>query len=152
MKTFILLIVCIFLGALTSCSYNTTSPQLIPNIWEGTGSSFQSTGISMQSIVSLTPFMARGTEPFWALEQTSTGVKFSRPDTTGTGMILETWYTSVQTNSGTTIMINATPITVDLPISTTLTLGTCTDGMSDIVYTYSITLAYGTGILSGCAN
>lgn len=53
-------------------------------------------------VTPLTPFMAKGTEPFWALEQTATGARFSEPSATG---VTETWYTSVETIVGGTISI-----------------------------------------------
>jgi uncharacterized membrane protein len=30
--------------------------------------------------------------------------------------------------------------------------GACSDGMSETLYVYTISVSYGTGILSGCAN
>jgi uncharacterized membrane protein len=97
----------------------------------------------------LTPFVARGTEPFWALEQTATGVRFSEPSATG---VTETWYTSIETLVGSTISIVGTPVTAGLPLSATLTPVSCSDGMSDIVYAYTAVVTIGTGTLSGCAN
>ncbi|MDQ5968783.1 MAG: hypothetical protein QG561_968 [Patescibacteria group bacterium] len=150
MKLNISIIICLFLGIVSGCTY---IPMQSPNpiIMEDKGNSMQSTGNSIFPVVPLTPFIARGTEPFWSLVQTSTGVKFSRPDNSS-GMILETWYTSVQTNSGTNILISGTPITPDLPIGATLIPGACSDGMSETPYVYTISVSYGTGILSGCAN
>ncbi|MBC7498282.1 hypothetical protein H7170_01425 [Candidatus Gracilibacteria bacterium] len=97
----------------------------------------------------LTPFVARGTEPFWALEQTATGARFSQPSMTTT---TETWYTSIETIVGATISIVGTPVATGSALSATLTPGSCSDGMSDIVYTYTAVIILGTGTLSGCAN
>ena len=97
----------------------------------------------------LTPFMAKGTEPFWALEQTATGARFSEPSATG---VAETWYTSVETIVGMTISIVGTPVTTGATLSATLTPGACSDGMSDIIYAYTAVVTLGTGTLSGCAN
>lgn len=82
----------------------------------------------------LTPFIARGTEPFWAFEQTATGAKYSAPGVLG---VDEWFYTSTQTNSGGQIIVVATPIASGSVINLTLTPGTCSDGMSDTIYGYT---------------
>jgi uncharacterized membrane protein len=101
------------------------------------------------SPVSLIPFNARWTEPFWAFEQTATWAKYSAP---WIAWVDEFLYSSVQTNSGGQIIVVATPIASGSVINLTLTPGTCSDGMSDIVYSYSASWTLGSGSLVGCAN
>ncbi len=96
-----------------------------------------------------TLFLARGTEPFWALEQTATGAKFSRPDADG---VAEIWYSSVETSSGTSIIIVGTPISIGLPLRAVITPHTCSDGMSDTVYNHTVLVTLGSENLSGCAD
>ena len=148
MHKYLTIIALLSLGLLASCTNPfqsapvITLPQPIP----------VATGIVVPpapTITVLTPFVARGTEPFWALEQTATGARFSEPSMTAT---TETWYTSVETIVGTTISIVGTPVTTGPTLSATLTSGACSDGMSDVVYTYTAIITLGTGTLSGCAN
>lgn len=133
------------LGLLTSCTNPFQSaPVVTPLISVATG-----VVIPIPATTSLTPFMAKGTEPFWALEQTATGARFSEPSITG---VAETWYTSVETIVGTTISIVGIPVTTGATLSAILTPGACSDGMSDNVYVYTAIITLGTGTLSGCAN
>ncbi|MBC7503625.1 hypothetical protein H7169_01525 [Candidatus Gracilibacteria bacterium] len=135
-------------GFITSCSlFNSSNSITVPVVPSPTV-----TGATLPlplPLVALTPFLARGTEPFWALEQTSTGAKFSQPNSTG---VVESWYTSIQTNSGGTITILGTPVSTGSSIGAVLTPGTCSDGMSDTAYSYTAIVTLSTGILSGCAN
>lgn len=96
-----------------------------------------------------TPIIARGTEPFWSFVQTSTGAHYSFPDATG---VTQYVYTLTQTNSGAQIIVSATPVASGSAINLTLTPGTCSDGMSDLVYAYTASGTYGTQSLMGCAN
>jgi uncharacterized membrane protein len=100
-------------------------------------------------VKSRTLFLARGTEPFWALEQTATGAKFSRPDADG---VAEIWYSSIETSSGASIIIVGTPISIGLPLRAVITPHTCSDGMSDIVYHHTVLVTVGPEKLSGCAD
>lgn len=47
------------------------------------------------TILAITPFFARGTEPFWIFEQSATGAIYSTPN--GTGGITTIAYTTTQT-------------------------------------------------------
>jgi uncharacterized membrane protein len=58
----------------------------------------------------------------------------------------------VETLSGSTIIVNATPVATGSLIQVTLVLGTCSDGMSDIVYPYNATLVLPSETRIGCAN
>ncbi len=115
-KTLSHIVVIVSLGFLASCTSlsgpSTTPVPIVPPLVPS------KTGAVLPIPVALTPFIARGTEPFWALEQTMTGAKFSRPEASG---VTETWYTSVQTNSSGSISIVATPVSVGIPLSATLT-------------------------------
>lgn len=125
----ILLVGGILVFLISSCATQTTTPQVTPTPVEKT-----QTAAVQPAVQALTPFIARGTEPFWAFEQTSTGAKYSAPGVSG---VDEFSYTSVQTNSGGQIIIVATPVASGSAINLTLTPGTCSDGMSDIIYSYS---------------
>lgn len=103
------------------------------------------------AIAVLTPFLARGTEPFWTFQQTATGAKYSVPGGM-MGGIDESYYTTTETLSGTTIIVNATPIATGSLIQVTLIPGTCSDGMSDLAYTYNATLILPSETRTGCAN
>ncbi len=129
------------LGFIASCTNPFQStPVATPPISVATG-----VVIPVPTTVPLTPFIAKGTEPFWALEQTATGARFSEPGMTG---VIETWYTSVQTIVGASISIVGTPVTTGLPLSAVVTPGTCSDGMSDIIYAYTAVITLGTRTLS----
>jgi uncharacterized membrane protein len=95
--------------------------------------------------------LARGTEPFWAFQQTATGAKYSVPGGM-MGGVDEMYYTTVETISGTTIIVNATPIATGSLIQVTLVPGTCSDGMSDLIYAYNATLVLPSETRTGCAN
>ncbi len=96
-----------------------------------------------------TIFIARGNEPFWSFEQTATGARFLRP---GQEVVEETLYTSIETHSGTSILISATPVSTGSNIGVVLSPGVCSDGMSDIVYSYSVKLTLQNEVLNGCAQ
>ena len=146
MQKSVTLIAIISLGFLTSCTNPFQSaPVMTPPVSVATGVVI----IPTPTVVPLTPFMAKGTEPFWALEQTATGARFSEPSMTG---VTETWYTSVETIVGMTISIVGTPVTTGPALSAILTPGACSDGMSDNIYAYIAVITLGTGTLSGCAN
>ncbi len=145
MQKILTIIAILSLGIITSCTnLFQSTPVVTPPISVATG-----VVILPPATVLLTPFIAKGTEPFWALEQTATGARFSEPSMTG---VTETWYTSIQTNVGASISIVGTPVTTGLPLGALLTPGTCSDGMSDIIYAYTAIITLGTGTLSGCAN
>ena len=63
----------------------------------------QETGSVLPTLTPPKLFIAKGTEPFWSLEQTFTGAKFSEP---GTEAVIETWYKTTQTLSGNIILVN----------------------------------------------
>lgn len=101
--------------------------------------------------VTVTPLILRGTEPFWSFSQTATG--YAVYSTPGTGSVEERYYTTTEVLVGTDIIITATPQNLgDLSISAQVSPGTCSDGMSDIVYPYTVNLSYGLTPFTGCGQ
>jgi uncharacterized membrane protein len=98
----------------------------------------------------LTPFLSRGTEPFWAFEQTATGGVYTLPDPLGG--ITTILYTTTETMVGPQLVVTATPVSTGSGLTVTLTPGMCSDGMSDISYAYSAQLVIGVDTYNGCAN
>lgn len=139
----IFLLGAILVSLVSGCATQTVTPQVTPTPVEKTQTA------ATQPVQALTPFIARGTEPFWAFEQTATGAKYSAPGESG---VDEFSYTSVQTNSGSQIIVVATPIASGSVINLTLTPGTCSDGMSDGVYAYNVLWTFWAQTLVGCAN
>ena len=72
---------------------------------------------------------SNGTEPFWNFQASGTNLVFMEPGMT-TGISTETFAISM-TQTPTTVSINGSGF------DALLTLQTCSDGMSDIVYAYS---------------
>jgi len=99
----------------------------------------------------VTPLILRGTEPFWSFSQTATGYAvYSIP---GASAVEERYYTTTEALVGTDIIITATPQNPsDLPISAQVSPATCSDGMSDIVYPYTVNLSYGLVAYTGCGQ
>lgn len=68
---------------MTSCTlpFQTPSAPLVPVSSGAVAPSIVATGTVTPPplIATLTPFTARGTEPFWAFQQTATGAKYSVP-------------------------------------------------------------------------
>jgi uncharacterized membrane protein len=137
---------------MTSCTLPFQSPT-VPVVPMSSGVAPISTGVSLlpPAIATLTPFLARGTEPFWAFVQTATGAIYSVPGGL-MGGVDEMYYTTIETISGTTIIVAATPIATGSLIQVTLVPGTCSDGMSDIIYPYNATLVLPSETRTGCAN
>ena len=79
----------------------------------------------------LVSYIARWTEPFWYFEYSGSTIIWQSPSTTGT--ISLTYTGVVQTTSGATYSFNdAWGL-----FSATIAVGTCSDGMSDTVYTWN---------------
>lgn len=98
-----------------------------------------------------TPLTLRGAEPFWTFVQSATGSAiFSLP---GDPSVEEYSYTTTEVLAGTDIVITATPVLPGgTPISALVSPGTCSDGMSDIVYSYTVNLSYGINSYVGCGQ
>ena len=87
---------------------------------------------------------SNGTEPFWNFQASGTNLVFMEPGMT-TGISTETFAISM-TQTPTTVSINGSGF------DALLTLQTCSDGMSDIVYDYSSQVTKWSETLMGCAN
>lgn len=89
-------------------------------------------------------FSWNGTEPFWGFSASGTTLQLREASISGPMDI--TTYTGVtMTNVGTWVNMTASGMTLDL------VLGTCSDGMSDIVYDYSSSFVW-VNTYTGCAN
>ncbi len=138
-RTPIILFMCIFM--LSACSW-----------WAPTTPTTQTISAEQPvSIVATTPLLLRGTEPFWSFSQSATGTAtYSIP---GLSSVEERYYTTTEMIVGSDIIITATPVNpADAPISVQVSSGTCSDGMSDIVYPYTVNLSYGLTPYSGCGQ
>lgn len=90
-------------------------------------------------------FKASGTEPFWWADITANATTFTRPGEAG---ITEKVYQTAQDEKdGITVIKD-----VKWEFFITLKKEPCSDGMSDIVYGYSASVAVGAENLKGCAN
>ena len=86
--------------------------------------------------------IARGTEPFWYFSASGSTLIWQAPGTSA--VVTETFTGVILTNSGSSIAINGTGI------NATLTLNSCSDGMSDISYDYEANVNKGSTVFSGC--
>lgn len=107
--------------------------------------------VSNTTSVMVTPLTLRGTEPFWAFSQTATGhAVYSTP---GAASVIDKYYTTTEVSIGSGLVITAVPQNPsDSPISALVLSGTCSDGMSDIVYPYTVNLSYGLTSYTGCGQ
>lgn len=154
MKKIILLIVCISL--LFSCSQEesqentdmlTVEDTVIDSQQEQWDQSQQGdVETDSESLdLSTTSFTWNGTEPFWWFS--ASGSTFILREPSDTGPMATTTFTGVTiTNSGTSVNMVSADMNLDL------VLGSCSDGMSDLVYTYSSSFTAGALSYTGCAN
>lgn len=84
-----------------------------------------------------------GTEPFFAFRFLSGSLTWEEPGESGT---ISTSFSGASTQSGSSITIIAGDFTGSL------TLWTCSDGMSDNVYPYTLSVQKDIRTLSGCAR
>ena len=89
-------------------------------------------------------FSGNGTEPFWGFNASWSTLLLREPSDSGP-MDMTYFSGVVMTNSGTSVNMTASWMSLDLA------LGTCSDGMSDIVYTYSSIFNAWATSYSGCA-
>ena len=92
------------------------------------------------------PFRAVGTEPFWALDIDSTGLRFRTPDDTS-GVH---WPPSSRVVTGDTSRWIAK--TVRGKIEARIWPAQCSDGMSDRTWEYAATVRVDTTSYTGCAE
>jgi len=87
---------------------------------------------------------ARGTEPFWYFSASGSTLVWQAPGESD----IET-----QTFTGITLSASGSSYILDgTGISAFIALGSCSDGMSDITYAYSIDVTKQTENFNGCAN
>jgi uncharacterized membrane protein len=91
-----------------------------------------------------TSFTGNGTEPFWGFTASGTTLILREPSDSGP-MDTTTFSGVSMSNVGTSVNMTASGMNLNL------TLGTCSDGMSDIVYTYSTAFTAGATSYTGCA-
>lgn len=98
----------------------------------------------------LDSYIARGTEPFWYFEYSGSTIVWQSPAATGTVSIIYSGVT--QTVSGSSYNFND----ANGEFSATITVGTCSDGMSEMTYTWNANVLITTGInqwiYKGCAS
>lgn len=90
-------------------------------------------------------FKASGNEPFWWADISANSTTFSRPGEEG--IIEKIYQTAQEEKDDMTIIKDAKG-----EFFITLKKEPCSDGMSDIAYTYSASVAVGAENLKGCAN
>lgn len=90
-------------------------------------------------------FKCVGTEPFWSLEITDKVIRYSDP-------VSQESYKVTQKKSAWGFSENAAFVIKTKYTSAAVTLGDCSDGMSDELYTYTIVFEKNDGVLAGCCN
>ncbi len=124
---------------LAACDQLTPAPAPDPTPPPATSTVFGGLDLSQ-------PFTVRGNEPFWAIAVTPTSLDYSgvdRPQETAANPGPQVT-TAVATWTVTTSLNN--------PLVVVLTVGPCSDGMSDVVYPLSATVIRPGETLTGCAG
>ena len=91
------------------------------------------------------PFQALGTEPFWAVEVLPGQLRYSDPEN-----IAGTTFAATESREATGVRYSGTMS--GQPISLLVQPGTCSDGMSDTVYPWTVVLTKDGRRLQGCAR
>ena len=90
-------------------------------------------------------FTGNGTEPFWGFS--ASGSTLILKEASDTWPMNQTIFSSVlMISSGSSVEMSSSDMNI------TLTLESCSDGMSDIVYDYSSSFSSGSLNYTGCAN
>jgi uncharacterized membrane protein len=110
------------------------------------GEGRQDTSVEADSGNIAAPLRALGTEPFWALDIDSTGLRFITPDDTS-GIRFPPL---VPTSSGDTVVWVGE--TERAAIDVRIWRERCSDGMSDRVYTFAATVRIAATTYRGCAD
>lgn len=144
MKSIYITSVLLVISTLSACTLAPSTPQSQPT-------SPSIPVVTNTASVTVTPLTLRGTEPFWSFSRTATGLAvYTIP---GTSSVEERYYTTMETLVGTDIIITATPQNpADLAISAQVSPAICSDGMSDIIYPYTVNLSYGLTPYIGCGQ
>jgi uncharacterized membrane protein len=94
-------------------------------------------------------YIARGNEPFWAVNVTREGIVFLEPERIDG---VRGPY-AAPTRQGTTLVFRTVlRDSIDIPLELTLEERTCSDGMSDHTYTHAATARVGDRMFRGCAE
>jgi uncharacterized membrane protein len=89
-------------------------------------------------------FSARGNEPFWRVDIKGADISLTRPDAPAV----------TAANAGLAATANQAIWTAragQSPVVVTVTRGDCSDGMSDLAYSYQAEVKWGAETLKGCA-
>lgn len=134
MKSVYITSILVVMSTLSACTLTPSSPQTEPTLPS-------LPVVTNTASIVVTPLTLRGTEPFWSFSQTATGYAvYSIP---GVSAVEERYYTTTEAIVGTDIIITATPQNpADLSISALVSPGTCSDGMSDLSYPYTVNFSY----------
>lgn len=100
---------------------------------------------SHQAFMPQKPFQALGTEPFWSVEVTAGQMRYSDPEN-----IAGTAFAATEQPEGAAMRYSGT--LGGKPVSLLIQPGTCSDGMSDTVYSWQATLTIGDRTERGCAR
>lgn len=108
-----------------------------------------STGANLTGPVAADPVVIHGvgTEPFWAFAFTGDTMVRSAPDNTGVSNTTYTGITQVVVSGTMTIYSDLANLTI-LKVAP----GTCSDGMSDIVYSGTVEATVGGQTYNGCVK
>lgn len=135
-----------FVTLLSSCTWWNKSPEpLTGNLYPSIPLGASGEAILLKNNMNWKSYTAKGTEPFWSANISASGVVLSRPGNTGS--TTQTFITE-QDDKGALVTIRS--IKGDFFIN--LTKWSCSDGMSDIKYTYNATVLVGADTLKGCAT
>lgn len=91
-------------------------------------------------------FRALGTEPFWAIHVTDDRLRYMTPEDQEGQSVPFVREQTVRDELTLSATLN------DLPLVVTLRAGTCSDGMSDRIYPYAVTLRFGDESRQGCGR
>ena len=94
-------------------------------------------------------WIARGTEPFWAVTVTREGIQFQEPDRPE-GVRGE--FAPATREQGRLVWRTTLQDSVTLPLELTIEEKPCSDGMSDRSYSFAAIVQVGNRTLRGCAE
>ncbi len=101
--------------------------------------------VPAKSAVKNQHFQALGTEPFWSLEVIGDKLLYSSPE-----QLTAVAITASLSNAGP--QLRYTAVMDGKPVVLTIEAGTCSDGMSDTVYSHKASFTWGDQTERGCAR
>ena len=128
-------------AALVACLSVLAACETVPSDGGGSGPGPMLNGVDLAR-----PVRALGTEPFWSVDISGSTLTFARPD-----YPTRTAPNPGPSMSGSSATYRST-LNDGLPLTVTLTAGTCSDGMSDRVYRLRARVQAGGETLNGCAD